>query len=243
MKLHEGSKIAVISDIQGNGVALEHVLGAVNHHGVDLIVCLGDIASGPEPVQVIRLLRKNHVICVRGNMDNVILNPPEYTGSDEAEQKYAAMDQWCHAQLSISDQAYLRDLALTYAFEIGSLTGLCFHGSPHSPDDVIEAVTPADELKIMLRDASQAILLTGHMHLPMLRVFGEQFVVNPGSVGFPYGGRRLMPTCAEYAVLSVMGGDFTVAFQQVHYEPALFKQRVLDSGMPHAAWYVSRWQV
>jgi putative phosphoesterase len=243
MKLHERTKIAVISDIQGNGMALEHVLHAVKRHGVDLIVCLGDIASGPEPVHVISLLRENHVICVRGNMDNVILNPLEYTGSDEDEQKYAAMDHWCHAQMTVSDQAYLRDLALTYAFEIGSLTALCFHGSPYSPDDVIEAVTPADELKDLLTDTPQSILMTGHMHLPMLRLFGEQFVVNPGSVGFPYGGRRLMPTCAEYAVLSVRGADFTVAFQQVHYEPALFKQRVLDSGMPHAAWYVSKWQV
>ncbi len=241
--MHDTIKIAVISDIQGNAVALEHVLQEIHRHGIDRIVCLGDVASGPEPAKVISLLREKNVMGVRGNMDDVILNPLAYTGSDEAEQKYTVMDHWCHQQLSASDRDYLRDLPLTYALDLGLLTGLCFHGSPHSPEDVVEAVTPADQLHALLRDTPQSVLITGHMHQPMLRKFGEQFIINPGSVGLPYGGRRLMPVCAEYAILSVTGRDLNIAFQQVHYDPALFKQRVLASGMPHSEWYLSKWNL
>ncbi len=52
-----------------------------------------------------------------------------------------------------------------------------------------------------------------------------------------------MPTRAEYALISVTDSDFAIGFHQVYYEPVIFKQRVLGSGMPHAEWYLSKWNV
>ena len=38
-------KIALLSDIHGNAVALEAVLRDIDAEGVDLIICLGDVAT------------------------------------------------------------------------------------------------------------------------------------------------------------------------------------------------------
>ena len=51
-------RIALISDIHGNAVALDVVLTALKKQQVDSIICLGDVAaSGPQPCLVIERLR------------------------------------------------------------------------------------------------------------------------------------------------------------------------------------------
>jgi predicted phosphodiesterase len=42
-------RIAVVSDIHGNGPALEAVLAEIEQEQVDQLVCLGDVAIGPQP--------------------------------------------------------------------------------------------------------------------------------------------------------------------------------------------------
>lgn len=235
-------QITIISDIQGNAFALEHVLRQARRAGTGRVLCLGDLASGPEPVAVLDLLRAYDVTCVRGNMDEVLVDPPAYSGSDADERKYAEIDRWGHEQLSAAHRDHLRTLPLTVSFEAGMLSGLCFHGSPGSTEDVIDSTTPAERLDELLKDTNETILITGHMHLPMLRAFGDRVILNPGSVGLSYGGKRLMPTRAEYAVLSVTGSDFAITFHQTDYDPGAFKRRLLVSGMPHAEWYASKWR-
>ena len=232
------TRIAVISDIQGNAIALESVLAKILQDGIDQIICLGDLASGPEPTQVLALLHEYDVICVRGNMDEVLVDPPSLNGLEGDDLKYVEMDRWCFEQLSSADKAFLHDLPLTYASD----DLLCFHGSPLSSEDVIAASTPDERLETMLKDTDETILMTGHMHLPMLRTFGDQVIVNPGSVGLPYGGKRLMPTRAEYALLAISEADYAISFHQVYYDIHVFSQRLLTSNMPHAEWYLSQWQ-
>ena len=61
-------RIAVVSDIHGNLVALRQVLEDIDQSGVDSAVCLGDnIGYGPEPEGVVNLIRKRNIPCVMGN--------------------------------------------------------------------------------------------------------------------------------------------------------------------------------
>ena len=47
-------RIAVMSDIHGNCVGLDAVLGDLQAQAVDQIVCLGDaVQGGPQPAQVV----------------------------------------------------------------------------------------------------------------------------------------------------------------------------------------------
>ena len=52
-------RIALISDIHGNGIALREVLRSIEKQGVDDIVCLGDVATlGVVPGEIIDTLQR-----------------------------------------------------------------------------------------------------------------------------------------------------------------------------------------
>ena len=42
-------RLALVSDLHGNLPALEAVLAELDEAGIDALVCLGDIAAGPDP--------------------------------------------------------------------------------------------------------------------------------------------------------------------------------------------------
>ena len=68
-------RIAIISDIHGNSVALEAVLDDFKTEHMDRIVCLGDVISGgPHPCEVIAHLKALDCPVVMGNMDTRCLN-------------------------------------------------------------------------------------------------------------------------------------------------------------------------
>ena len=49
-------RIAIISDIHGNSVALEAVLSDLQTEHIDRVVCLGDIATdGPQPREALEM--------------------------------------------------------------------------------------------------------------------------------------------------------------------------------------------
>ena len=52
-------KIAIISDIHGNLVALEEVLKDIKSRNINHICCLGDlVAKGSQPKETIELVKK-----------------------------------------------------------------------------------------------------------------------------------------------------------------------------------------
>jgi Calcineurin-like phosphoesterase superfamily domain len=72
-------RLALISDIHGNGVALDAVLADLARRDVADIVCLGDLAAGgPQPREVLARLRELGCQAVRGNADGWLLEglPP-----------------------------------------------------------------------------------------------------------------------------------------------------------------------
>ena len=53
-------RIAIISDIHGNLVALDAVLDDIARARVDRIVCLGDVAAfGPQPAEVVAVCARS----------------------------------------------------------------------------------------------------------------------------------------------------------------------------------------
>ena len=69
-------KIAIVSDIHGNATALKAVLKDIQSFSVDLIISLGDnIGYGPEPEEVVGLLRSQNIPSVIGNHELAINRP------------------------------------------------------------------------------------------------------------------------------------------------------------------------
>src|SRR5690349_17179247 len=75
-------RIAVISDIHGNCLALDAVLADLQRDGVDWIVCLGDaIQGGAQPAETVARLRDLGCPIVMGNADAWLLTGEE-TGAE-----------------------------------------------------------------------------------------------------------------------------------------------------------------
>ena len=61
-------KVAVISDIHGNLEAFREVLADIDKIGADSTICLGDlIGYGPNPEEVVQLLRSRSIPSIMGN--------------------------------------------------------------------------------------------------------------------------------------------------------------------------------
>jgi hypothetical protein len=79
------TRVALISDIHGNAVALDAVLADIARRRVDEVVCLGDVAMGaPQPREVLARLRDLSCAVVMGDADEWLLeglatSPPTRT--------------------------------------------------------------------------------------------------------------------------------------------------------------------
>src|SRR3989338_9997626 len=63
-------KIAIIADVHSNLEALEGVLKDISNKNVDEIICLGDLVGyGANPNEVIELIKKKNIKCIKGNHD------------------------------------------------------------------------------------------------------------------------------------------------------------------------------
>jgi predicted phosphodiesterase len=111
-------RVALISDIHGNAVALEAVLADIGR-GADEIVCLGDVAAGgPQPREALERLRRLGCPVVRGNADEWLLGtmPAE---SDEDDRRLRESVEWAREQLIDADVAYLESFVPTIELDLG----------------------------------------------------------------------------------------------------------------------------
>ncbi len=240
-------RIGLIADIHGNCIALDAVLAALARDGVDDVICLGDVAAlGPQPTEVIARLRALNCPVVMGNTDAWLLDPPS-EGGDERDRPMFALAQWCAAQLTDDDRVYVRAFPPMLERALADEQRLlCFHGSPHSFDDVIIATTPDDDLHRMFNGCDAAIMAGGHTHRAMLRRYGDARVINPGSVGLS-GTGAVTPYnrdvhWAEYAVLETAAGRHAVTLHRIDLDVAAMLDAARTRGMPEYDYWAAKWR-
>lgn len=214
-------RIALISDIHGNEVALEAVLADIAQHGADQVVCLGDVATlGPRPEAVLARLRDAGCLCILGNHDAFLLDPALIHTYTEAPIIVQAVD-WCRSRLSAAELDFVRGFAPTRRLALDEgCELLLFHGSPRSHMEDLLATTSESKLDEALAGASATAMAGGHTHIQMLRQHRGILLVNPGSVGMPFkeyvAGRTptLLPH-AEYALVEAKQGAISVLLRRV----------------------------
>ncbi|QBD77903.1 metallophosphoesterase [Ktedonosporobacter rubrisoli] len=241
-------RIALISDIHGNLVALEAVLADIARERVEQIVCLGDVAgTGPQPREVIEKLRALQIPIVMGNVDAWLIEPQLSADADEDTRKIEEIDLWCAQQLSQDERAYLRSFLPTIQLDLLGTKLLCCHGSPQSNLERIDAETPVEELRRMLASYSTEVLAAGHTHVQLLRRHEDMILCNPGSVGLAYSYSPSLqsiynPAWGEYAIISANAEYVGIELRRVPFDVEAFVKAMLSSGMPHAQWCAADWK-
>ena len=243
-------RIALISDIHGNLVALDAVLAAIERHGVERIICLGDVAlTGPQPRQAIARLHGLGCPVVMGNCDAWMLDPtPRSEPADEESRKLQAVERWAADVLASDDRDFLHTFqpVVEVALDDGGGKLLCYHGSPRSFKEQILPATSHEQLAEAFAGTAARVYAGGHTHQQMLRRHGQALVVNPGSVGLPFdrvppAPDAHNPAWAEYAVLTIEGERLSVDLRRAPFDLASLVRAANESGMPHADWWVSGW--
>lgn len=218
-------KIAAISDIHGNLSALDAVLADIRSIGVDLIVNLGDILSGPlYPNETADRLIPLGLPTIRGNHERQVL-----AGDRE---RMGASDRWAFDCLRPDQMDWIAGLPSTLSIDEDVLL---VHGTPD--DDLayfLETVTRAgckkatpDEVKRRAGNVASKLILCGHTHLQRAMSLDDgRLIVNPGSVGlqayeddrpFPHRVEMGSPH-ARYAVVTRTGSDWRAEFRAVEYD-------------------------
>ena len=243
-------KVAILADLHGNLPALDAVMAEVAAEDIERVVCLGDVATlGPQPREVIARLRAQGCPVVMGNTDADLLALGPSAGATPVDDwRNEEFDQWCAAQLTDDDRAYLRSFQPTILLPLGDeVTLLCYHGSPRSYDERITAETPEGELQEMLAATPAQLYVGGHTHQQLLRRHRDAVVLNPGAVGLAKGAIAPAtpidnPSWAEYAVIASEGGRLDVSLRRVSFDLDALFAAFDATGIPRAQWRKGAWR-
>jgi predicted phosphodiesterase len=229
-------RVAVLSDIHSNLVALDAVLA---HAGtVDGVWQLGDVVGyGPDPDGVVARLIEIGAVGVRGNHDAAALGGREIEWFNP-EARAAA--EWTRDTIDATTRAWLSALPERHMIERISLV----HGSPRDPirEYVSSPGIALENLAVLETDVG----LHGHTHVPVafclgpadrlavvwpargesLAIDGRRALINPGSVGQPRDG----DPDASYLLLDPDAA--TVTWHRVPYDIPAVQAAIRAAGLP-----------
>lgn len=205
-------RILIFSDVHSNLEALAAL------HQVekppDALFFLGDMVGyGPDPAACVGWTRAYATHVVRGDHDYATATGADFASPPELRELAIATREHTLRQLKASDLAYLAKLPTTVQVELGGAKFFLAHGSPHEPTTRLFdfATMSENALRTELEGADADVILLGHTHVPAIRKIGDQYIVNPGSLGQPRHG---LPS-ATFAVWE----DGRLQIHHIDYDP------------------------
>lgn len=232
-------RIAVLSDIHSNLVALDAVLADAGD--VDAVWHLGDVVGyGPDPDGVVARLQEVDAIGVRGNHDSAALGGPEIAWFNPDARRAA---EWTAAVISPDTAEWLAGLPDMRS--IGDMT--LVHGSPRDP--LREYVTSLDVARAAFDGITTDHGLHGHTHVPVgfvlestrigvhdarhettLDLNDRRAFLNPGSVGQPRDGDPR----ASYLILDLdgTGAGGSATWHRIAYDVDRVADAIRAEGLP-----------
>jgi predicted phosphodiesterase len=239
-------RLAILSDIHGNALALDAVLADLASRGpFDQLIVAGDLVwSGPRPREVIDRVRALRAVVIRGNTDaffDADFETPE--GKDPG--RFTAHLTWMLGQLGAERVAYLRGLPFSHVMSPAPGNDLLVvHANPRDMEQAIQRRLPdADLDELLLEDGrppSWRALAFGHVHTPFVRTWRDRLLVNVSSVGLPMDGDQR----AAYAVLTWeqggRGGTWRAEHRRVAYPTAVVVHEMRTGGLPRGKHFAER---
>lgn len=234
-------RLAVISDIHGNLLALEAVLADIARRGSDATVNLGDVVMSPLwPRETFERWSSLNIPTVRGNHDRWIVE------KTEAELSFAG--RIARNALTEAQRATLHALPATIrlADDILAVHGTPTDDTTYLLEDPQEGVlAPAKREAVAQRLGAEArpqLILCGHSHRQaIVHGPGGSTIVNPGSVGCPImadhpaaSGVEHRSPHARYAILTKRGALWSAELIALDYDWDAAAKRAAENG--NAAW-------
>ncbi len=234
-------KLTVISDIHGNFEAFKAVLADIDHLGLETVVCLGDnIGYGPDPDQVVTLLRSRNIPSILGNHELGLMDHNTLSWFNPLARRSLLQTKQFLTQ---GARAYLTTLPVSMIVN----QCLLVHGCP--PDSVntyLFEPTPTQFAQIF-DEMECNICMVGHTHeLAIISYMDGQvsaaplgqgvitlpenrkYIVNVGSVGQPRDGNNN----AKYVIWD--SENRTLEVRYVPYDIRKTADKIIALGLPRS---------
>jgi putative phosphoesterase len=195
-------KIAFLSDVHGNEIALEACLAAIQRLKIDTVHFLGDaVGYMPGDVPVLNRLERAQISCQRGNHEAMLLGERPVGGARDTVYRLAS----ARARLSKTPcWAQIKAWPTRVTREFGGRRFLLIHGSP--ADELFGYVHQDTDLEPFLAQPADVIVMA-NTHRPWIREARGRVFVNTGSVGLPrdHGALAAFAVCdASTGILRIM---------------------------------------
>jgi predicted phosphodiesterase len=230
-------RIAVLSDIHGNGTAFEAVLRDLHQTSPDLILHGGDLAdAGASPVDIVDRIRGLGWQGVVGNTDELLFRPESL--EEFASQSSAPLSLWAAIrEMAAATRAILGEERLAWLSELPRVQlqspMALVHASPESLWRAPAQEAADAELESVYGPLGQPIAIYAHIHRPFIRIVPSpqvqrRLVINTGSLSLSYDGDPR----ASYLLLD----GRNPIIRRVEYDVAKELKALCSCGLPHADW-------
>jgi len=223
-------RIAVISDIHSNHLALDAVVRDIKEKGIEEIFCLGDLTGyAPNPDKVFPLL--DGVKTVMGNYEEAVAFEKDDCGCHHIDPEAIRLSkislEWTIQHTSDENKEWMKNLPPELRMKHGDREIVMIHGNQGNIGERLQP-NSSDDLFLQTLDKYNAdILFCAHSHIFFHRILGERHFINPGSVGRP----RIGDPKASYTIVEFEKG-VRVDFRLVEYDHEEFAREIEDSDMP-----------
>lgn len=230
------TKLAVLSDVHGNLLALEAVRAALAAEAPDRILVAGDyVLNGPRPaetVDAVRDLEAAGALVVQGNTDIAVADFdfaaafPWFT--DGVPESFRIAAEWAHDELGEERLEWLRRLPAERRLRVADDLVLLCHASPGSQTAGLGADLDAAAILDRISRTDARIICCGHTHIPEVRDFGWRWIVNDGSAGYVFDGN---PT-ASYAIVTIDGDEVRAEIKRAEFDVMAVANEISSRGLP-----------
>jgi diadenosine tetraphosphatase ApaH/serine/threonine PP2A family protein phosphatase len=192
--------------------------------------------NGAEPgatVDAVREMEGDGAIVVQGNTDIAVADAdyaaafPWMLESGVPDAMRAAAE-WAHDALDDDQLAWLRRLPAERRIRIGESLVLVTHASPGSQTAGFDRdLDPSTTLERLSRTDAR-VIGCGHTHIPEVREFGYQVIVNAGSCGYSFDGEAT----ASWALVTFDGDAVTAEIRRTEYDVLVVSNAISSRGLP-----------
>ena len=212
-------KVAVLSDIHGNHIALQKCIEEIERRKVNKLIFLGDyvgeLAYPQKTMAIIRELMRNYeCYFMRGNKEDYWIDREYDQGIEwkEGDSTTGAL-LYTYSNLNNVDINFFKSLSHAQIISFVGLPAIAaYHGSHDSKGKKLKLNT--DNSHILFEDTEESIILCGHTHIRNKIVLENRVLVNPGSVGVPLKSHGI----SQFMILSGEQGEWEYEFIDVSYD-------------------------
>lgn len=220
-------KIAIISDIHGNSVALQAVLKDAQENKVDEYIYTGDLVNDlPFGNETLEIVKNTSRKVLKGNKEQYLIEyEQEKYDWDNIQFKNTI---FMYNELSDENKSYIKKLPHCMNIEYDGIKLCIAHGSPESVEEQLKYARK-DLLDKYTKNLNADALIFGHTHEKMwYEYINNKLVLNAGCAGVsPYYIGK-----AEYVILTLENGKINnIELKLIDYDIELVKQKIISSGI------------